>query len=776
MKNMKFIKLLLLICTYFIIYLTATLYRSDFWGNILSPIGGIMSFLIILYTHLKSKRKYVKTIYMLYGMACLSWAAADIIWAIYDFALKINPEESRLISFLYDLPNFFMLAAVLIFAFYKFRKWNMVQLMVDISAISASAILMLWILFFNKNSLFLELISKQGIRSALIIIVDIMTLLGIFIWHFSIRQGKIPAATRIVGAGLLLYFITDLYYYYLYYNNLYIPNSVIDAVYMASLLIIAIGISSDVFFKNISMDYAENYTNIGLKRNSFLMLLAPVSVVLFKGFIIKDLLLFLLILLIHSIFSSYVQVSIKNQELLNKEIEINQELEIRIADRTRELTEKNRELDFLSKQDTVTNLYNRRYFINKLDERLKAISPNETLSLLFIDLDRFKTINDTYGHNIGDQVLVEISNRLQKWDNENTCLARLGGDEFVFCICGNYGYSEAEKFADQIINACNETIQINEYIFHVTLSIGISIYPFDADDSSSLMKNADMAMYQAKAQGYNKYFSFSSNLSKINHRRNEIEILLKKTDFHKEFILFYQPQFSIPDKKLIGAEALLRWLNSEKGLISPAEFIPVAEETDLIVPIGEWVLKEAVKQIGKWNNTYLLNLKMGINVSPKQLDNINFIKELVTVMNKSSVTPNWIDIEITEGVAIRGEHRITEIADMFKDVGVSISIDDFGTGYSSLSYLKLFPFDRIKIAKPLVDTISKDNYDMQIVKAIILLSKSIGIKTIAEGVESENQLDILSSLGCEEVQGYLLGKPMPASEFEELLLKNHNDT
>lgn len=776
MKNMKFIKLLLLICTYFIIYLTATLYRSDFWGNILSPIGGIMSFLIILYTHLKSKRKYIKTIYMLYGMACLSWAAADIIWAIYDFALKINPEESRLISFLYDLPNFFMLAAVLIFAFYKFRKWNMVQLMVDISAISASAILMLWILFFNKDSSFLELISKQGILSALIIIVDIMALLGIFIWYFSIRQGKLPSPTRIVGTGLLLYFITDLYYYYLYYNNLYIPNSVIDAVYMASLLIIAIGISGEIFFKNISLDHVGNYTNIGFKHNSFLILFAPVTVVLFKGFIINDLLLFLLILLIHIIFSSYVQVSIKNQELLIKEIEINQELEIRIAERTRELTEKNRELDFLSKQDTVTNLYNRRYFIIELNKRLKAISTKETLSLLFIDLDRFKTINDTYGHNIGDQVLVEISNRLQKWDNENTCLARLGGDEFVFCICGNYGYSEAEKFADQIINACNEPIEIKEYIFHVTLSIGISIYPFDADDSSSLMKNADIAMYQAKSQGYNKYFSFSSNLSKINNRRNKIEILLKKADFHKEFILFYQPQFSIPGKNLIGAEALLRWHNSEKGLICPGEFIPVAEETDLIVPIGEWVLKEAVKQIGKWNNTYLLNLKMGINVSPKQLDNINFIKELVTVMNKSSVTPNWIDIEITEGIAIRGEHRITEIADMFKDVGVSISIDDFGTGYSSLSYLKLFPFDRIKIAKSLIDTISKDNYDMQIVKAIIMLSKSIGIKTIAEGVESENQLDILSSLGCEEVQGYLLGKPMPASEFEEMLLKNYKNT
>jgi EAL domain-containing protein (putative c-di-GMP-specific phosphodiesterase class I) len=333
-----------------------------------------------------------------------------------------------------------------------------------------------------------------------------------------------------------------------------------------------------------------------------------------------------------------------------------------------------------------------------------------------------------------------------------------------------YGYKEMEQIANKIINKCSETIEVDQYLFHVTISIGISIYPFDAMDSNSLMRNADIAMYQAKSLGKRRCVSFDTKFTDRLTRKSKIEFQLKNLILDNEFELYYQPQFSIPDKKLIGAEALLRWNSKQLGWISPTEFIPIAEEINLINPIGEWVMEKAIKQIGLWNNTFNSNLKVGINVSPKQLDCISFIPNLKGFLENNGVPSKYIDIEITESFAIEGEDKIKQIDSLFRGVGVSISIDDFGTGYSSLSYLKFFPFDRIKIAKPLIDSIATDDYDLQIVKAVVMLAKSIGMKTIAEGVELQEQFDILNELGCDEIQGFLLGKPMPSNQFEELYL------
>ena len=286
------------------------------------------------------------------------------------------------------------------------------------------------------------------------------------------------------------------------------------------------------------------------------------------------------------------------------------------------------------------------------------------------------------------------------------------------------------------------------------------------------MKNADIAMYQAKKQHYNKCVSFNKKLNDIIQRKNEIEILLKKADFDKEFALVYQPQFNIREKKLIGMEALLRWKGFEKGFISPNEFIPIAEETDQIVRIGDWVMKKAIKQIGTWNKMYGLDLKMSVNISPKQLDQKDFTKNMQTNMNNYSVNPQWLDVEITDGLMLEEQYGLSEIAIQFKEIGVSTCINDFGTGYSSLSCLKFLPFDKIKIAQPLINSITTDDYDRRITEFIIMLAKTSGIKAIAQGVETQEQFKILDDLGCEEIQGYLLGRPLPPQKFEEMFLKN----
>jgi diguanylate cyclase (GGDEF)-like protein len=735
---------------------------------------------IIFARYSNKNNSYIeKSVWLCYSLACLSWAIADVTWIIYELSPKLDPEASLLITYMYTLTNVFIIGGVIIYGIYTFKKWNMIQLLVDSAVTSATSILLIWILYLNKSSDMIDKIIKDGWISGISILFDILILVGIFIWFISVRQGGLPKSVRISATGILIYALVDLIYYYIYFYNVYVPNSLIDSVYMGAILCIAVGSmfareSKQVVSMNVNQ---VGYKNIKIRYKGLLFFIAPILIFIDEGFVLIDLLIFLIPVVVHQTLSVYIQGSVQNEILLEKQKELNKKLESKIDRRTVEIIQKNielesknKELAFLSNQDTLTNLHNRRFFLNKLDEDIKYLDPTETIGLLFIDVDRFKTINDTYGHDIGDQLIFILSKRLQAMINGYEILARLGGDEFVIGFKGNYEYEQLEDIANKIIDKCSEEIEIDQYIFKVGISVGIAIYPIDSKDSQTLMKNADIAMYQAKALGRGKCVSYDSVFTTVLHRKNEIEILLRKANFDEEFELFYQPQFSIPDNNLIGVEALLRWNVPDIGYISPAEFIPIAEEINYINPIGEWVLRHAICQIGEWNREYSVDFKMGINVSPKQLDNKNLIKILKETLEKEAVLAKTIDIEITESIAIEGEYRIKQIDSIFEGLDVSISIDDFGTGYSSLSYLKFFPFERIKIAKPLIDVIATVNYDLEIVKAIIMLAKSIGIKTIAEGVETKEQYDILVELGCDEIQGYYFDKPLPVSKFKEKYL------
>lgn len=784
MKNTTFRKVLYLLGIYLVLYFTATFYKSDFWGDILSPIGSWSAFAILFIGYRKTTGKtHIKWSWLLYSVGTFFWAAADTLWLIDAFFLNKNPENSAVIALSYYMTNICIGLGVLIFGAYRFKKWNGIQFILDITTVSVCSIIMVWVFLFQKSFLIVQSIQNYGFLDCISIFSDFMIFVGIVTRWFTTRKIKKPFLARLSSFGLTFYAVADFCFYYNSFYGMYVPNSIVDFLYVAALLLIAVGRyyklicdqSGNTYWKNMEFNNGRI-----IRHNGVILLTCPIAVLLFKGFVVFDIFVLLAVILFYEVFSVYVQSAIKNEEMLRQEQRNNILLEHRIHEHTKkleaknkELMEKNKELFFLSNQDVVTKLYNRRYFRRVLEEKIETSDSSNAVALLYIDLDRFKTINDTYGHEVGDQVLIEVAARLSEWNRDKALLARLGGDEFVFAFEGNLQYNEMERLAQEIINLCSEEIKIEAYSFHLTISVGISIYPLDASDSSTLMKNADMAMYQAKKTGYNQYFSFSRILTEKTYRNNEIEILLRKADFDKEFQVVYQPQFKIPNRELVGMEALLRWKCPYIGYISPAEFIPIAEEINYIIPIGQWVMKQAIRQIALWNNTYHADFKMGINVSPIQLDSAEFIGEMKARMFDSFVDSKWIDIEITENVAMEGEYRISQIADLIKGLGVTVSIDDFGTGYSSLSYLKLFPSDRIKIAKPLVDSISADDFDQQIVKAIIMLAKSIGMKTIAEGVEHQEQLDILTQLGCEEMQGYLLGKPMPGEEFERLFLSNH---
>lgn len=766
---------------FFIAYLISIILQPNNWGDILSPINAFLAGFFLLISFFNSNRSIKISYTLLFcSIACLCWAFADILWAFNALVLDVDPAEILLITGFYMLTNVFLGAGVFLFAIDQFKRWNIAKLLLDTVVFSFASILLMWILFFNRSNEIFAILTVEGTFSVISIVTDILVYVGIVIWYLSIRGGKIPLVVRFVSGGVFLFVLTDLYYYYIAYNNIYVVNSLIDVIYLLSLLLVSVGGLIHLYSKNPHIHTSPDLSsNTGKRSKEVFILLCPLLVILVRGFVLAEFLMFIALTVVYMALNSYLQNSIKNEELLKMELQLNTELESIIAARTFELHEANDELlkkndtlSYLSNMDTLTNLYNRRYFLNYLDDSIANLNKNQTLTLFYMDLDRFKLINDTYGHHMGDRVLLEVSRRLEKSANSNSTVARMGGDEFVLASTGFADNEAAIAKAKTIITTCSEEIFINGYVFYPALCIGISIYPNDAENAAALIKNADIALYHAKSLGINKFAVFNSLIHDKTQKRNEIELFLRRNDFYQDLRLYYQPQFSIPDGKLAGVEALIRWVSADNEIMTPQEFIDIAEETDHINEIGIWVLKHAVTQIIDWNVRYHQDLSMGINISPKQLNSTDLLTELNQLSQNRAFNPKWLDIEITENIAMDGEYRMSQIFKLFKSIGLSVSIDDFGTGYSSISYLKHFTIDRIKIAKPLIDSIVTSVKGKQIVQAIVLLAKTIGIHTIAEGVETSEQLDVLTEIGCEQIQGFYLGKPVPPDQFESLFLKD----
>ncbi|MCX7715143.1 MAG: bifunctional diguanylate cyclase/phosphodiesterase [Clostridia bacterium] len=763
------------IIIFFTLYCFAVYAKSVFWANVIAVPTDIMLFILIFLGVRYSKYKTSKLSWLFISLSVFFWGIADLIWAVYDIFFKIDPNEST--SLFYSSANFLILIGLIFYGLHEIKKWSIIQLIVDSFANTSAVSFLLWVLFLHRNFELTHKLSQEPI-ALFCIVIDILIVTGISTWFFSVRNGKLPPASNLGGVGILIFAANDLFYYYKYFSHSYIPNDTIDIIYIVSFIFIACGACCKKYCPE-SRAQSELISNIGFKNKGLFMLIYPILLIIlggFQRFFIWDFVIFSSIISIHMALTFYVQTAIKNEHLLRKEKELTTILEQQVCERTRQLIQKNQELDTLSNQDTITNVYNRRYFINALDKMMQGAGISDNIAVFYIDLDRFKIINDTYGHYVGDNLLVELANRLKNCCGEDFTLARLGGDEFVIAVRKPFEREYITGFAEKLLNVCRNTFYIDQYVFNITISIGISVYPFDAKNRDELMKNADIAMYQAKEKGRNTYEIFNNEISRKIQRKHEIEFLLRKADFNKEFEMYYQPQISIPEKKLVGMEALIRWKNPKIGFVPPSEFIPIAEEIGYIELIGNWTMRQAVAQIAEWNRKYNADLKMGINISPIQFENRHFINFLNALIEDYQIPPHWIDIEITENVVMVGDEKLLEIFDELTQNNVSISLDDFGTGYSSLGYLKQFPFYRIKIAKTLIDEIHIDNYDTQIVKAIIALAKAIGIKTIAEGVEYQSQLDVLADLGCEEIQGYFFSKPLPASEFEEKYFKQHYKT
>jgi diguanylate cyclase (GGDEF)-like protein len=434
-----------------------------------------------------------------------------------------------------------------------------------------------------------------------------------------------------------------------------------------------------------------------------------------------------------------------------------------------QLQDKQLHLDYLAHHDQLTNLPNRLLFLDRLVQAIhKAHRGQEQLAVVFIDLDRFKHINDSLGHFVGDQVLKIAASRLKEHVRENDTISRLGGDEFTLIIEDIQDPSNVVHIAQKLISVFNEPFIIEGRTFYLSCSIGISTYPQNGIDANELLRNADAAMYKAKELGRNNFQFYTEDMTENALQHVLMETSLRRALELDELVLHFQPQIALKTSEIVGMEALIRWRHPEYGLLMPKDFIPLAEETGLIVDIGEWVLRAACQQIKRWHDKGLNPGPVAVNVSSKQLQKNGFISTITRILRDTSCKPQCLELELTEGTIMHDSAQCITILKEIKKLGIGIAIDDFGTGYSSLSYLKQLPISKLKIDRSFVQDIPQSADDVAIAQAIISLARCMNLTVIAEGVETIEQLCFFKNEDCDGAQGYFFAQPLPVDAITEL--------
>jgi diguanylate cyclase (GGDEF)-like protein len=427
------------------------------------------------------------------------------------------------------------------------------------------------------------------------------------------------------------------------------------------------------------------------------------------------------------------------------------------------------EIEHLAYHDALTGLPNRPLFVDRLIVALaQAHRAQQKLALFFLDLDRFKDINDSLGHSTGDALLKAVAERIRGCIREGDTVGRFGGDEFTLLIPRVESVDDAARMAQKVIEALQLPFFINERELFVTTSIGVSLFPSDGHDPETLIRNADTAMYRAKEQGRDNYQLYAPAMNARALERLALENMLRKALSQNELVLHYQPLFDARTERIVGVEALVRWMHPEQGLLAPARFISVAELSGLIIPIGQWVLQTACRQIGEWNRLDPA-LTMSVNLSARQFAQPDLVQQVRAVLTESGIDPACLQLEITESNAMQNAESSMFTLRELRALGVKIAMDDFGTGYSSLNYLKRFPIDTLKLDQAFVHDITSDTADAAIVSAVIAMAHSLELTVVAEGVETAEQLDLLRQKDCDLIQGFYYSRPIAASALEELL-------
>ena len=480
---------------------------------------------------------------------------------------------------------------------------------------------------------------------------------------------------------------------------------------------------------------------------------------------------------VHEAFEHYDLV--QKKERLALEIQTaNETLASLSLELSKLVEQKDSQIERISHYDPLTNLPNRLLFLDRLEQDIAhAQRDGRLLAVMFVDVDRFKQINDSFGHPVGDRLLQAVAGRLESHIQAGDTVARMGGDDFSFVLTGMRQTHDAGEVAQKILASfARDPISLGDSEIFVAASIGISIYPFDGVDTTTLVKNADAALYHAKKEGRNNFQYYAAQMNASAGQRLALETGLRRALEREEFVLYYQPKVDLASGKITGMEALLRWQSAERGLVAPAEFIPLLEETGLILPVGEWVLHAACKQAQSWQTAGFPDIRIAVNLSALQFRQPDIVGLILDILKKNDLDPGAgsLELELTESLLMNNAEGTIATLGKLREIGVQFSVDDFGTGYSSLSYLKRFPISSLKIDRSFVSGLADSRDDAAIVAAIISLGHSLGLKVIAEGVETMEQLDYLRKMKCGEMQGYLFSRPVPAAEMTQLLQRGKN--
>ena len=465
----------------------------------------------------------------------------------------------------------------------------------------------------------------------------------------------------------------------------------------------------------------------------------------------------------------FVSKPFEHQEVLAR---VRTHLALRSAERDleRRLLQKEQEVLHMAYHDALTGLPNRLQLFNRLEYALEvAAREGRQLAVLSLDIDRFKIVNDSLGPEVGDQLLMTVAQRLRDTAQRSDIVCRIGGDEFALALTDVDTAVFAAHIAEELLPCIAETIVVGEHAIRISPSIGIAIFPQDGADAHILLRNADAAMRRVKERGGNGFRFFDQTMNKAATERLDLETALRLAVDRQEFVVHYQPQLRLSDRRVLGCEALIRWHHPKRGLVPPLEFIPLAEETGLIVPIGIWVLRAACRQVQSWRAAGLGDLSVAVNLSARQFHQPDLVTQIRAAVAETGLPPSALEIELTESTVMDDAERAVGILRELRAIGIRISVDDFGTGYSSLSYLRKLPINSLKIDRSFISDIGIDADDDAIVQTIIALGKVLRLEEIAEGIETEAQAEFLNRHGCDIGQGYLFARPMPADAFADWL-------